>query len=62
MRTKDFWQGHDISTNHIACVAWLHHVTRLNELSYASVRVNMDIDDSKNPLVVSVTFLLVNDL
>ena len=57
MRTKDFWQGHDISTNYIVCVAWLHHAIRLNELSFSSIRVNMDVEDSKNPFVVSTPLL-----
>jgi hypothetical protein len=42
----DYWRAHDSSTSAIACIAWIQHVQRTKELSFAAVRLCVDDGDA----------------
>lgn len=42
----DYWRSHDSSTSAIACIAWIQHVQRTKELSFAAVRLCVDDGDA----------------
>ena len=39
-----------------ACVAWLQHATRLQELSYNVIQVNVDGRNHTDPYMVCIVF------
>ena len=42
-----------------ACVAWLQHATRLQELSYNVIQVNVDGRNPADPYMVCIVFFLM---
>ena len=52
LKTKEYWQGHDLSTNHLACCAWLQHAIRLKELGHAAIKAFVDGQNPQDSFMV----------